>query len=105
MAIQIVQGENFTMRLRVSDKKSGKPWNFTGFDGATAYFYPAEGTDPIAVTGVNPETNLLQFDGLPADSEAILAGDSISFQYKWIQSGLEYIEIVDNQLTVLEQLF
>jgi hypothetical protein len=105
MAIQIVQGENYRLRIRVSDKKSCKPWNFSGFQGATASFPNVSGTGAYSVTGFNSETNVLEFDLQPADTNSILAGDSMDFQYQWMQGGELFIEIVQGQLSILGQLF
>lgn len=107
MAITIVQGENKTVKIRVSSKRDCKPWNFSGFTGATASFANANGLGgPYNVVGTNVAgTNELQFPLLPADSMSLLPGDSIDFQYQWMQNGELFIEQVFGQLNVLSQLF
>jgi hypothetical protein len=103
--MDIVQGEDIQVKVRVTDKVTGRPYNFEGFEGATASFYQTDSDDPVAVTGTNPETNLLQFDLSPEQSELLEAGDSLDFEYRWEQDGELYIERVEGQITVLEQLF
>ena len=106
MAITIVKGENAQVKVRLTDKSSCRPYNFEGFEGATALFYSqADDSVPVAVTGTNPETNLLLFPLIPAQSDLLQSGDSLDFEYRWLQSGSLYIERVEAQLNVIEQLF
>lgn len=105
MAINIVKGENATVKLRVTERSTGKPYNFEGIEGATASFYAEEGDDPISVTGTNTETNQLSFPLSTSDTELLKAGDSLDFEYRWQQDGELFIERVESQLNVLEQLF
>lgn len=105
MAITIVQGSSYALKIRLTDKNRCRPWNFEGFTGATAQFFGLDGITPYSVTGLNPETNVLEFDLLPADSRNLLAADSQDFQYQWMQNGSLYIEQVSAQLNVVAQLF
>lgn len=106
MAITIIKGEYAKVKLRVTEKTGNKnPYNFDTFEGATAQFYSEAGVSPVAVSGTNPETNLLQFDLAPAQTTLLKAGSALDFEYRWEQDGELYIERVDSQLEVLEQLF
>lgn len=105
MAITIVKGENSTVKLRVTEKRSEKPYNFSGFEGATASFYSDTDGVPVAVTGTNPETNQLSFPMSVEQTDLLKAGDSLDFEYRWLQNGDLFIERVEGQLNVLDQLF
>ncbi len=105
MAVNIIKGEDYPLKVRVTDKKSGKPYNFDGFESATASFFQEDSDEPVTLIGTNSETNVLLFTFEPETSSLLKSGDSLDFEYRWMQEGKLYIERVEGQLNVLEQLF
>jgi len=102
MAIVIVKGETATIRVEVINKKTGRPYDFTGLEGATGQFATATDGVPHNVTGTLVECNILQFPAATGDTAMLNVAEDQDFWYRWKQNGQLFIERVEGQLTVIE---
>lgn len=104
MAISIVQGENSTVIVRVTDKATNELHPFEGFEGATAYFSKEDDTAE-SVTGSVLQCGKLMFPMSTTQTDGLKTGEELDFEYRWRESGNLYIEQVLGQLEVVPRLF
>ena len=106
MALKIIQGEDTTVIVKVTDKKTKEAHPFDGFEGATAFFPKKDDAENFhAVTGSVLTCGKLQFPVVKGITAEIEPADPMDLEYQWIQNGLLYVEHVDGQISVVPRFF
>lgn len=105
--IQIIQGEDISFAVTLTDKNTSQPFNLAGFTGATAYFAAASGGSPLWSVGslLSADLGKVQFGLNEIVTAGLETGDELNIEIHVDQGATRTIAQILGKLSVVAQLF